>query len=538
VSSAPFAVAFLTLLALCGAVPARESLPSRSGLRPDAASLGPYLAGLVAADAERREIDGHVRRLGAAERGERDSAAERLAALGCRAVAQLARAAASDDPETRRAATRLLDRATAEVDREVFTAVLEVIRQRPVRGVAAAVVAVAPLAAQLSLLDRVHAALASAVEPGDAPAAEAQLAADDAILRGAALVAFAAAMPEDRLDAVSAQLDAPQPHVVLAAAWSLTNRGRHDGLPALARLLACDDDWVRRRAVQTLRMVSSKTFGFSENLRPSRQPETIEAWRKWVVVAGEDAEWSVPLPGWALQRGVTLISFYNENRAIEIDSGKFVVWECRLPGPWACVGGPGGRRAIVSYEQRELRVYDSRGVESLRKDGLPGHVGGMDLLPGGNVVVACTDGDHLVEIDPRGNIVWTVECKGNPTDVRVLPDGKLLVTLCNAGKVVRMNRRGETEWEIGGLQTPYSASPTDAGTILVVSSGPTNRVAEYTWNRKQTWAFDAMGGCYSAQRLPNGNYLLADESGVHEITPAEEVVWTYPAPGLKRAHRS
>ena len=128
-----------------------------------------------------------------------------------------------------------------------------------------------------------------------------------------------------------------------------------------------------------------------------------------------------------------------------------------------------------------------------------------DRLPGGNTIIADSMNERILEVDPRGEIVWEYWPAGRdqlnwPRDADVLDNGDVLITDSKNGRVLEVTRTGETVWEF---------------TIDIE---------------------EAMCSPYEADRLENGNILIAcpgPSSGViFEVDyPTREVVWRYPSEG-------
>jgi hypothetical protein len=135
-------------------------------------------------------------------------------------------------------------------------------------------------------------------------------------------------------------------------------------------------------------------------------------------------------------------------------------------------------------------------------------------------------------------------------DVDAVNDTHYLASPRNFDMVVMVNRTsGEVAWELGAPDDDvslnqqhnpaYYESENGTPTVLVADS-ENDRVVEYArrdgdWTR--TWRVGnrtSMSWPRDADRLPNGNTLVADSRGhrVFEVTPAGEVVWEVSTPWL------
>lgn len=101
------------------------------------------------------------------------------------------------------------------------------------------------------------------------------------------------------------------------------------------------------------------------------------------------------------------------------------------------------------------------------------------------------NGGRIWECGPDGKQRWEITNMGGPVDVQVLPGGRLLVPEYYTSRVTERDRDGKILWE----------SPRLAGNTV------------------------------GAQRLPNGNTLIATMSGVVEYNRAKEKVADFPNAG-------
>ncbi|WP_129112724.1 arylsulfotransferase family protein [Halegenticoccus tardaugens] len=131
-------------------------------------------------------------------------------------------------------------------------------------------------------------------------------------------------------------------------------------------------------------------------------------------------------------------------------------------------------------------------------------------------------------------------------DVELLDDGRVMVSLRNQDQVVFLDREtGMQEgWTLGSeddYDTMYEQHNPDyipeerGGPAVVVADSENARVQEFQrvdgeWVRTWEWSDARMQWPRDADRLPNGNTLIADTNGkrVLEVNPAGEVVWEVP----------
>jgi HEAT repeat protein len=102
-----------------------------------------------------------------------------------------------------------------------------------------------------------------------------------------------------------------------------------------------------------------------------------------------------------------------------------------------------------------------------------------------------TNGGRIWECGPDGKQRWELTNLGGPVDVQVLPGGRLLIPEYYSSRVTERDREGKILWESPRLT----------------------------------------GNTVAAQRLPNGNTLIATMQGVVEYTRGNEKVADFPNPG-------
>jgi len=535
----------LLLLLLVRPTPARADAVSdtrvlaKHGLEAKAGSLRAYLRTLYPDGAARRQALLFAGRLGDEDAFRRDEAVQRLTAMGSQPIFALREAARSTDPETRRAARSLLEDAIQQVGNGLLRATLNTITRGRIAGLTQELLLVAPVAAEVSLLDLVHAALRAGARPEDTPMLLERARDPDSTVRAATVLALGTVLPADRLIGLEMFLASPEPRVRFSAALGFANRGRRECLPALVDLLDADELWLRLRAARALRHVSGTQMGYAAYAPLAERKKTVGAWRRWLEENKHKATWKVPLREGQPLLGRTLISFYGKGRAIEIDARGITRWSVAgLSNPWACVGLPNGNRLITEYGLKRITEYDATGRQVWRHAALPGYPGSVQRLPNGNILLAIWQPAKIIELARDGSTAWQLALQpaDRPTDVELLDNGNLLITMSGSKRVVEMTRRGRLVWSIGGFKSPYSASRTATGTTLVVDfSG--GEIREYNGEGKVVWKYGGLQNCYDAQRLPNGHTLVGDRRGLREIDHAGKTVWSYACQDYLRFHR-
>lgn len=235
--------------------------------------------------------------------------------------------------------------------------------------------------------------------------------------------------------------------------------------------------------------------------------------------------------------------------------------------------------------------------EPNKRNGLLEFPCGVERLQNGNTLITdagdeTNKGSEILEVDPRGQIVWSfsdglnfahsaVEMSdGNllitdttndrvlvvgrdgivrfssddwgdgtgtlsdgshlryPNDAHPLPDGTLLITDRNNNRCLIVTRNGEVLWQYSeGLRHPHNADLLDNGNILIADSDQ-NRVIEVNQQQQIVWTYgdqehhERLNWPRDADRLKDGNTLICDSknSRLLEVTPEGSVAWTYQLP--------
>ena len=193
-----------------------------------------------------------------------------------------------------------------------------------------------------------------------------------------------------------------------------------------------------------------------------------------------------------------------------------------------------------------------------------------DRLKNGNTLVIWGGGDkkddaQVKEVDPTGKIVWSWKAKKHfdkdpykdiykggwthANAVTRLANGNTVVCLRNFYITVEVNPKGEVVWSydwssFGKAVYPHEPEilPNDNMLIAIQNDAPYQAVEIDRATGKPVWKFNYPGPglrtTRDADRLPNGNTLLVgvlkdeEESVILEVTPEGEIVWKL---GLKNA---
>jgi hypothetical protein len=233
-------------------------------------------------------------------------------------------------------------------------------------------------------------------------------------------------------------------------------------------------------------------------------------------------------------RGHLLITDQFNNRAVEVDANKQIVWSFGSGDPSLCNPGPG---AIIGLNDAERL---SGGLTLLAGTGIPPGV--SSFMPGG-----CVD-NRVIVVDHAGNIVWQYGQAGvtgsGPNELNVpvfaiqLPNRNMLITDQGNNRVIEVDRFSkQIIWSYGptsgpgALNSPNSAELLRNGDILIADEN-NSRVIEINRSGQIVWQVGADLGLNIvafASRLSNGDTLITDSgnSRILEINKKKQPVFQY-----------
>jgi hypothetical protein len=229
--------------------------------------------------------------------------------------------------------------------------------------------------------------------------------------------------------------------------------------------------------------------------------------------------------------GDVLISDQFNNRVIEVDRNKHMVWQFGSGKPTRCNPGPG---TIIGLNDAERL---SGGLTLLAGTGIPAKT--VPGLPNG-----CVD-NRVIVVNQVGQIVWQYGQAGvtgsGPNQLNVpvfaiqLPNRNILVVDQANERVIEIDRVSkQIVFQYGGpkaglLNNPNSAEQLPNGNMLIADEN-NNRVIEI--NRAKHIVFqyqDHLVFAAFASRLPNGDTLITDSghARIVEINAQKQVVFEY-----------
>ena len=159
------------------------------------------------------------------------------------------------------------------------------------------------------------------------------------------------------------------------------------------------------------------------------------------------------------------------------------------------------------------------GHQTLIVDEIPGLiVGNPDEPPG-----------HLIIVDEQGQITWEIKNLKMPYDVAQTPDGHYLVNIIRERSVWEVTPEGEkvSERPVGGYPCSLELLPENHILVAGWDDHLPGFVREFDSNGKVVWSVEDLHWPWKAQRLTNGNTLIADggTKRVFEVTTEKKEIW-------------
>lgn len=509
------------------------------GVEPDAAGIRAFLQQLHPDEAAKKQAAALLAQLGDDDYDKRQDAEAKLRRAPVPPIEALtAMRDGTDDAEVKGACERLLA-ATGDRRTRLLYAAFATIRIQSIKGLAEPIIKAAPFCSQPYLMDALSRSLAVTSSPADAAALRAASGDASALVRRAAAVALAAALKADAkadLDQLARDGDEG---VRLAAARGMANLGDRDCLGLLVALLESEAIEVRGGAGRALASLTGQSIAFVAYDKPENRRIAIDKWKAWITAHGKTASLKYPLVDSKLIVGRTLICNYRMNRVVEVDAEGKETWSVQATNPWAAIGLPNGHRLIASYAGT-VTEYNAAGESIWQHGGLPAPFA-VERLDNGNTLVACANGNRIVEIAPDKSTVRNINMVGRPTSVQALENGNLLVALQHQNRVVEIDTADKIVWQLDNITGAIGAQRLSNGHTLVVESSA-NRVREFDADKKETAAIAQAEGQplampYHAQRLENGHTLITDRFGVRELDAGGKVVWKRAEQWISRASR-
>ena len=188
-----------------------------------------------------------------------------------------------------------------------------------------------------------------------------------------------------------------------------------------------------------------------------------------------------------LEGGLTMVAESGNRRIVEVDREGKIVKEVPLtidhPDPHRDTRMArklaSGNYLVCHEADGVVREYDGGGkvvwsyaLDLAGRPASPGHgpeghgtaAFGALRLASGNTLIACGNGNRVIEVTPAGKIIWSVEQKELPgitlawvTTLQVLPGGNVIIGNCHAGEanpqLIEVTRDKKVVWTFRDFTT-------------------------------------------------------------------------------------
>lgn len=500
----------------------------RLKIEPTRESVESFLQSLISAQEHESEVQKLIDQLGHPHYTKRQSAMLDLLRLPIPPIALLQKATHSTDAEIRARARRLLVKLSQKEFRSKIAAVLNYIDRHEVKGLTGVILEVLSRLEEPYLIRYAERALRATAEPQDVDLLRKEIATAASPRREAAVLALGTALGTNAQGDLLPLLEHADPGMRLAAAFSLADFGERRCLAVLLDLLEADDAGHRHQSAWILRSLTGQRFSYSAGGEEEARKASVIAWRNWHREHGATARLLFPIPRRHEEVGQTLVCVWASNEFREVSAEKenlFTVSGFKYV--WGCHAAEDGRRLVVDAVRKIVCEYDGTGRETWRRINLPGRPTSVEGLDNGNVLIACSDSNQVVEVARDGRIVWDFKIEGRPTTAQRLDNGNTVINLQTAGEVVEVDPQGNRTVLVKGLDRSHTAQRLENGNVLVTEMAR-NRVDEYDVKGNLVWTRTGLRNPAQAQRLSSGNTLIADEEGLHEFDPENNRIWHLP----------
>lgn len=153
----------------------------------------------------------------------------------------------------------------------------------------------------------------------------------------------------------------------------------------------------------------------------------------------------------------------------------------------------------------------------------------INATSNGTYLISDTKNCRILEIDQKGKIVNEITKIGDKTDLLIngaieTPDKNILLTTQEMGYLLEIDRKGNILWSFMAKVGLHDATILKNNNILVTSL-PTNEVFEIGRDHQIKWLHKkGLDQPKNARRMPNGNTIITHKNGIFEVTPTGEIV--------------
>lgn len=276
--------------------------------------------------------------------------------------------------------------------------------------------------------------------------------------------------------------------VVLGYCRLMLRRKDRRVLQPLVRLLSSEDLASRRSAYRYLVAISGHTFAYNPTLPAADRQASRDRWQTWLTEEAPTAKIHLP------------------PRLTQTDRAEL-----------------GDQLLIATGATGKVRILDAEGRTTWEHNAQSWHA---EKMTSGNVMIASHWTNHVVEVSPTGDIVWS---HAGVNAIRAMPlvGGTVLIADFAGKRAVEVSRGGNVVWQFSVPDNCFAAERLDDGNTLVACPSTVFEVSRdgqirHRWNVK--------GRLNSVQMLPSGELLVADYQGdrVVRLDRESNEVWTAP----------
>lgn len=407
------------------------------------------------------------------------------------------------------------------------------------QGLASELLAIAPRCEDAALIRKAVQAVSATCLPADYELFRTASKDTDESRRVVAIAGLVQTANADRLVGdLKAMLDGEKSDFVrFHCAIAMANAKERQSLSVLCSLLDTEDLRVRSAASQALKSIAGLKLVSPPKVQQSKEPQETpqskeipqaptskEQWQLWIASNGEFAPLTLPYLESKTLLDRTLVCNMQASQVREYDAAGKMTWSKEVNLPLAARGLNDGHRLVASFANKEVIEYDEKGKEFWRVNVAAGHPTRINRLENGNTLVLTQNESFVVEYRMDKSIAWQYAPPGGASDAQRMPSGNTLIAMIE-GQVLEVNSRGEVVWSMAELAQPTCVQALENGNVLIGLSGE-GSVIEVTREKKRVWTKNGIAGVLDMQRLEDGNTMVVDQQGVHLFDPLGKSVPT------------
>ena len=513
-----------------------------AGLEVDGKQLLEFFRKHTVSDANRTRLADLIKQLGDEDFDKREEASDQIEQFGVAAIGLLRQAERSGNPEVIRRCEQSLKHIEKVPTRTLASAAARLLCELKPEGTAETLLNFLPLAEDDTVGDEVRGALAAIAMKDGKPDAVLRGALDskEGIKRSAAAEAFARggdkAMREEMRKLLARDGDNDlKLRVAIALVTVARNKDAVEDMIKLMAEVPTESGW-RAEEVMT-RLAAEKGPTISLGADKASRDKARDEWLKWWKANEKDVDLA-KLDAVERTLGYTLIIEMDirglGGRVKEISPDGKTRWEITsVQFPTDAVVLPGNRVVITEQNSNRISERDTATGKEIWGETVNQPIG-VQKLASGNLVVISRN--QVVEWDRNRKAVSTVTRQ----QFDIVAGAKLrngqFAIYTQQGQIILFDKDGKPANDKDGKASIIKAERGNYNsTMQVLSNGKLvitqfRGVAEVDLTKKESTVVLSYNYPTSAQRLPNGNYLVSNQNNyqVVEMDPkSNKVIWDY-----------